>query len=98
MKRVKDNLDILKVLSIGKKPIKKAILEKADGELVTYLCECALNSIKGNVKMPKESIEKFKKSRRIIHKLLEKKRPIKEKRKILLQRGESILPIIIPAV
>ena len=56
MKRVKENLDILKVLSLGKKPIKKAILEKADCELVTCLCECALNCIKGNVKILKKNV------------------------------------------
>jgi len=98
MKRVEENIDILKVLAKGNKKMRRAILNNSDGKLVICLCECALNCIKGTVEMPKHSIDKLKNSRNTIHKLLENKRSIKDKRKILVQRGESILPVIIPAV
>jgi len=98
MKSVIDNLDYLKVLNQSNTKMQKAILMNADCDLVTCLCECVLNCIKGNLNLPKESILKLKKHKYHLRSLLEKQKSLKQRKKILVQKGASILPLLLPAV
>jgi hypothetical protein len=70
-----------------------------DGEILNGVCECALNTLKGNVRLNKKQkkiLTKYKKDLR----LLANKRTSKNRKKqIIIQKGGSFLPwLIAPAI
>lgn len=98
MKRIRNNLDLLKVLCKCNRNMLKAIIHNSDKELICCICECILNIVNGNVKIGDKELQKLKKYKRILRELLNKYKPIKTKRKILIQHGSGILPILIPTI
>jgi ABC-type dipeptide/oligopeptide/nickel transport system ATPase subunit len=98
MKRVQNNLELLKLLCKCKKKMLKAIIQTSDKELVYCICECILNIVNGNVKVGDEEIKKLKKYKNVLRELLSKYKPMKSKKKILIQHGSGFLPILIPTI
>ena len=88
-----ESQDLLKVLSHCKPKIRNAILKNCENDLIYIICDCVYNVVKGNV--PGLTQEKVNKTSLI---KLTKKVPIKEKRKILVQKGGGFLPFLLPLV
>jgi hypothetical protein len=76
----------------------KAIIHNSDKELISCICECILNIINGNVKVGDEELKKLRKYRYALSELLSKYNPMKNIKKILIQHGSGILPILIPTI
>ena len=79
--------DLLKVLSHCKPKIRNAILKNCQNDLIHIICDCVFNVVKGNIPgLSQEKVNKLACHKTSLIKLT-KKVPIKEKRKILIQKG-----------
>ena len=93
-----ESQDLLKVLSHCKPKIKNAILKNCENDLIHIICDCVYNVVKGNVPgLTQEKVNKLARHKTSLIKL-SKKVPIKEKRKILIQKGGGFLPLLLPLV
>ena len=98
---IKSNLesqDLLKVLSHCKPKIRNAILKNCENDLIHIICDCVYNVVKGNV----PGLTQEKVNKRVRHKTsfikLTAKVPIKEKRKVLVQKGGGFLLFYFPSL
>jgi hypothetical protein len=101
--RVKRQATVLKVLANSHPQVCQAILRGANKDLLQCLSECALNILKGNVKLSpgqKASLTKYKQK---LRKVANKKVSLKHKHKIVQTGGFApallaplLKPIILP--
>ena len=87
-----ESQDLLRVLSHCKSKIRNAILKNWEKDLIHIICDCG----KGNV-LTHEKVNKLARHKTSLIKLT-KKVPIKEKRKILVQKGGGFLPFLLSLV
>ena len=93
-----ESQDLLKVLSHCKPKIRNAILKNCENDLIHIICDCVYNVVKGNVPgFTQEKVNKLARHKTSLIKL-SKKVPIKEKRKILIQKGGGFPPFLLPLV
>ena len=98
-KRLKAHAPYLHVLVNGNAKQREGILRGADKELVYCLCECALNILKGNVKLHNSEKDKLRKHRQRLRDLSNKKIALRKKRKLLLkQKGGWVSALIAPVL
>lgn len=94
-------LDILKVLCVLDVTQRVALLRKADSRLVTCLCECALNILRGNVPLnTKKAKRRLRKHAPLLRKLaapVKSQNPTLVKRKLLI-KSVHLLPLIVNPV
>lgn len=76
---------------------KGALLRKCPNSVIKSVCECALNLLKGNVPLTKHQKKKLSLHKRTLRKLGDKKIPLFKKRRLLVQKGEGFLSVLIPA-
>ncbi len=93
---VRTQLEMLKYLAKSKSKLRKSILSHADKNLITAICECSDNLLRGNIKISQKVKEQLKKYRHVLRELVEKS-SVKKKRQILVQKG-GFLEFLIPAV
>ena len=90
--------DLLRVLGHCQPKIRNAVLKNCDNDLIHIICDCVYNVVKGNV----PGLTQGKVNKLACHKTslikLTKKVPVKEKRKILVQKGGGFLPFLLPLV
>src|SRR5215510_16539732 len=94
MKRIKSNYRALELLKKVKPKLRRAILLNCDPDLLKSVGECALNVLRGNVKLTKCSKRKLRKHRGVLRKIADKSVSIVNKRKIIVQRGGFLLPLL----
>ena len=93
-----ESQDLLKVLSHCKSKIRNAILKNCGNDLIHIICDCVYDVVKGNVPgLTQEKVNKLARHKTSPIKLTQKV-PIKEKRKILVQKGDGFLPFLLPLV
>ena len=93
-----ESQDLLKVLSHCKPKIRNTILKNFENDLIHIMCDCVYNVVKGNVPgLTQEKANKLARHKTSLIKL-SKTVPIKEKRKILIQKGGGFLPFLLPLV
>ena len=86
--------DLLRVLGHCQQKISNAILKNCENDLIHIICGC----VKGNVSgLTQEKINKLARHKTSLIKLTQKL-PIKEKRKVLIQKGGGFLPFLLPLV
>ena len=96
---IEKELDVFKYL-ISKyctKENQRDLIRRAKGPLINKICECILNIINGQIKLSKEDFEKLKPYKNLFRKLLTKNTKIKEKKRLIIQKG-GFLQILIPAI
>ena len=92
MSRLQSQLHFLHFLKDAKPQARRALLASADDELKKAIVECALNKFNGNNKLTKE--EQIKKYENCLLALKDPKISFKSKRKILVQKGLFIVPLL----
>ena len=92
-KDLKKNMHMLKVLHQAQPKMRKAIVENADGSLVTCLCECAKNILNSNVPVQPQHLKHLKRYRKDVFCLVKKKVPKKTKKKIKKNVARGIIYI-----
>ena len=93
---VKRALLLLKVLVDATPKLKKAIIKHAPTDLVTAISEIVLNLIKGVIKLTAHQKKRLSRYKKELLALAKKKVPLGKKRKILVQKGGGVVPILVP--
>ena len=98
IKNLINNKLLLEVLADSKikNKIKKAIINKADKNLIKAIEESVLNVLAGNIHISEPEFNKLKKSKSVLRKLVKQKNI--ESKKLLLQQRGGFLSIILPSV
>ena len=99
MNPIKNELDTFKYL-VSKNCTKlnqQDLLKRAKGPFINKICECILNITEGRVKISSQDLEKLKPYKNLFRKLIKKNIKIKEKKKLIIQKG-GFLQILIPAI
>lgn len=94
MKRLKSQLHFLHVLKDAKPLARRALLTSASDDLIKVIVECAINTLNGNHKLSKEEKGKLSKYKNRLRALVNPKISFKSKRKLLIQRGGFIVPLL----
>ena len=95
------SLPLLNVLSKLSPRVRRIVLKEISGEKILYnsLHELAHNTLNGRLKLSTQQVKKLKPFKRLLQQLcLASNRKCSKKRKQLVQKGEGILPILIPAL
>ena len=98
LKRLKENKHMLYVLNKAQPKLRKAILQTAPNELIKAICEITLNILADNHKICNKSKTKLKKYKTQLRELVKPSRSLASKRKVLIQKGGSFLPILLTSI
>jgi hypothetical protein len=93
MNRLKSQLHFLHVLKDAKPQARRELLATADDELIKAIVECAINTLNGNHKLTKDK-SKLSKYESRLRALVNHKITFKNKRKLLVQKGGFIIPLL----
>lgn len=94
MKRLRSHKHTLQVLKNANPKLRKAILESGDDELIKTIIECVINTLNGNHKISTQVKQKLCKYKNCFRKLIQPKISLKKKRKIIIQKGGFLLPLL----
>lgn len=90
--------DILRALYYLSPEQRKALLKKADTQLVRYICECALNVLQGNVPLEKAHKTRLRKHVRVLRRLVKPTGGFSTKKKIIVQQGGFLPALLAPLI
>ena len=93
----KEQLSQLQLLQICPSKLRRQLIGKVNNKCIKTICECCLNTLKGNIPLTAQQKKKLSKHKGTIRKLSNRKLPLTKKRKIILQKG-GFLNILIPTV
>lgn len=93
---IESEVDMLKIISKCKNKYRKAIIKSADRKLISAICECILNSLKGNVKIDPKTRQYLYKYKNVLRKLVSKS-TLQKKKQILDQKG-GFLPVLLTSI
>lgn len=94
MRRMRSNYHALHVLRREQLKLRKAIITNSRKELLNSISECALNVLRGNVQLSACQKRKLQQHKAIIRKVSDKHVPLSAKRRIILQRGDFLVPLL----
>ena len=98
IKTSSESQDLLRVLSHCQPKIRNAILKNCENDLIHITFDCLYNMVKGNVPdLTQEKVNKLACHKTSLIKLT-KKAPIKEKRKIIIQKSGGFLSFLLSLV
>ena len=86
----------LQLLEICPPNLRKNLLKKIPDSCIKAICECSLNTLKGNIPLTKHQKAKLRKHKTVLRELAKKRKPLYQKRKLLIQKG-GFLNLLIPA-
>ncbi|KAK3585825.1 hypothetical protein CHS0354_038350 [Potamilus streckersoni] len=88
---------MLSVLSKAPSPMRKKLIQTASKDVIDTVCECCLNVLKGTIPLSAHQKKCLAKHRHVLRQMVQKKIPIRQKKKMLVQRGGiAILPLLAP--
>ncbi len=96
--RMKRNADALRFLARCNPKQRKSIIQHADSSLIDSLCECALNLLKGHVRLHPKQKKKLIKHKKRLRALTNKKVARKKKKVILNQHGGLVGALLAPVL
>lgn len=78
--------------------MRKAILKAADEGLIKSLCECAHNTLKGNVRLNSKQKSKLRRHKNVLRNIIKRGENWRKKQKLLVQRGGAIIPLLLAPI
>lgn len=96
----KKYVSLLEALRDASKEQRIALLKTADRKLIKYICECALNVVRGVVSLKNSQLKKLRKHKQVLRKLA-KKGSVKSwqaKKRVIVQKGGGFLPLLLEPV
>ena len=96
MTSLRNNLKKLRRLQKAAVGERKRLLKNADNELVQCICDCAHNCINNNVPLTNAQFTKLAKHKRTLRRLCKPGESWKQKKKVILQSGGFLLPLLVP--
>jgi len=94
MNRLNSQLNFHHVFKDAKPQARHALLASANDEFIKAIVECAINTLNGNHKLSKEEKNKLGKYNNLLRALIDLKFSFKSKRKLLIQKGGFIFPML----
>lgn len=95
---VNSNLELLRAVVLCKPEIRVSLLKAADKSLVIAICECALNVINGNVRLPSKLKKVFFEERNVIRILASSKvNAWRFTRNIIVRKCKTLIPLLVQA-
>jgi hypothetical protein len=94
MNLLKSQLHFLHVLKDSKPQARRALLASASDELIKAIVECAINTLNGNHKLNKNERTTLSKYKSRLRALVNPKISFKSKRRLLIQKGGFIVPLL----
>jgi len=85
----------LRVLCTAPPALRRALLASAEPGLISCICDCAHNTLKGNVELTHVQKKKLSRHKRILRALAKPGETWKKKRATLVQKGGAILPLLV---
>jgi hypothetical protein len=89
------NIEKLKTLANSDKKSKRNIILRSDKEFINIIKDCILNVLNGNIKLCESKKNKLKNHKYTLRKILQT-RQANQNKKLLVQKGGSFLPLILP--
>lgn len=86
----------LRVLNTCSVKLRKDLIKKFPQSCINCICECCLNTLKGNVPLNSQQKKSLSRHKHTLRLLADKKVPVNKKRKVLIQKG-GFLNILLPA-
>ncbi|KAG8238309.1 hypothetical protein J437_LFUL017844 [Ladona fulva] len=96
--KVAKHSDTLRFLASCSPSLRKSLLEAADSGLIRIICEIVDNTLKGVVQLNPSQKQRLARHKKILRKIAEKSGCWKKKKKIIVQSGGFILPLLLPIV
>ena len=98
IKSSSESQDLLRVPGHCQPKVRNTILKNCENDFIHIICDCVYNVVKSNVPgLTQEKVNKLARHKASLIKLT-KKVPIKEKRKILIPKGDGFLSFLLPLV
>ena len=94
-KHVKDNLPYLQVLVKSKPKLRKLLIEHGPVSMITSICECALNLLKGDIPLTPRQKRRLVWYKTHLRGLASKKVPQMRKKQFLNQKGGNLLTALL---
>jgi hypothetical protein len=94
MNRLKSQLHFLHVLKDAKPQARRQLLVSASDELIKAIIEIAINTLNGNNKLCKADKSRLSKYKTRLRALINPTFSLKKKRKLLIQKGGFIVPLL----
>ena len=95
-KLIRQHHSALCTLASEKPKTRKILLEKAKRPVIDALSECALNLLKGSIKLSEKQKKKLKRFKNYLRELANKRVSLKKK-KLITQRG-GFIPALLSAI
>jgi len=94
MIRLKSQVHFLHVLKDAKPKARLALLASASDDLIKAIVECGINTLNDNHKLTKDEKSKLHKYKNRLRALVNPEVSVKSKRKLLIQKGGFIVPLL----
>ena len=94
MRRIRSNYHALHVLRNAFPKLRKAILSSCDTELVNTVSECALNVLRGNLKLANRHKHRLRRFKDQLRSVVGRRVSLTAKRKLINQSGGFLIPVI----
>jgi hypothetical protein len=95
MSKLKHHYHELRALCKCKGKKRKLLLQKASGSLIRTVSQVAKNTINGNIPLSLHQKQRLRRHKRTLRALSLKRSSLKNKRKLLIQKGGALLPLIL---
>ena len=99
--RIQKYIELLRLFRKATPAQQQLLIEIANGDFITALCECCYNANRGNIPFTTKTKKKLRKYAPTMRKLASKKdqyKTIKQKRQLLLQEGGFLPALLAPIV
>jgi hypothetical protein len=91
----------LRLYTICPKKARKEFLKKLKKSEVKAICECVINTLRGNIQLKSNDLKKLRKYKNTLRSLASKKQPLYKKKHLIVQHGgflSTLLPIAVSLI
>jgi hypothetical protein len=92
----KEHVEQLKFIHKCPQKLRKKVLQKVNSQCIKAICECCLNTLKGNVPLSEHQKKSLSRHKSTLRKLQNRKLSLLKKRKLIIQKG-GFLNVLLPA-
>ena len=97
-KRMRGSLPYLQVIAKSKPKLRKVLIDNVPANVITAICECALNLLKGVIPLTPRQKRRLVRYKTHLRALANKKVSRRQKKLYLNQKGGGLLTALIPPV
>lgn len=94
-KNLKKQYHFLRILAHSHPAQKRALVQTANNDQISSLCEVCVNILNGNIPV---NVRKLRKYKNILRLLSNKRESTQKKKRILVNQSGGFLPLIAPAI